>query len=126
MTLKPTPDRCSHTTRISLPGAHEPVEARCWLPADADDHLCAFHALMASLLRDVEAAAASRKAAADTAGLIYLCPAPTSRWFRCKRPLPCTSHGIDTPEQGLILHGDMLLQIPAKAERRRQAAKSGA
>lgn len=45
-------------------------------------------------------------------GAVYHCPAPTSRWFECSRPLPCTSHGLATVADALREHGRVL--IPAR------------
>jgi hypothetical protein len=41
----------------------------------------------------------------------YRCPEPTSRWFRCRRPLPCTSHAIATPEQAWERHSHVIAKV---------------
>lgn len=45
--------------------------------------------------------------------LEYRCPEPTSRWFRCRRPLPCTSHAIATPADAFTRHGHVSAKIIA-------------
>lgn len=64
----------------------------------------------------------TRKPVTDPTDLVapgeYLCPAPTSRLFACHRPLPCSSHGIDHPWQGWLVHGSAFLRLPEKPRRR--------
>lgn len=44
----------------------------------------------------------------------WRCPEQTSRWFRCRRPLPCTSHAIATYEDGFDRTGLIITKIIAE------------
>lgn len=52
-----------------------------------------------------------KTAAAARTRVEYRCPEPTSRWFRCRRPLPCTSHAIATLEDAWSRHGYVIAKI---------------
>lgn len=41
------------------------------------------------------------------------CPALTSRWHRCMRALPCTSHDVRTPIGAMMVYGEVLVANPA-------------
>lgn len=41
----------------------------------------------------------------------WRCPAPTSRWFRCRRPLPCTSHAVPHWQAGFNDHARIIAKI---------------
>lgn len=99
--LAPPAIRCGHVQTVHLPFDFDPVTARCWRPANPGGELCSWHAL----LRDV---VAGKPTDADDEGLEYLCPTPTSAWFRCRRPLPCTSHDIDNEDVGYARHGHLV------------------
>lgn len=48
-------------------------------------------------------------------GTTYHCPAPTSRWFECRRPLPCTSHGMLSALEAVAEHGFVV--VPTRYRR---------
>lgn len=101
------PVRCAHVTEIRWPVTGKVVEARCWAPAAPGEDLCTPHVAVRA---DERARAAAEP--------VYLCPTPTSAWFRCRRPLPCTSHDIDNEDVGYARHGHIVVQEPKKGRRR--------
>ncbi|NUS57066.1 MAG: hypothetical protein HOV66_19750 [Streptomycetaceae bacterium] len=115
--------RCGHRETITLPLLGE-VTARCWSHAAAGSDLCDRHGTARRAVRLLE------RLTIDTApvpaqphpGVEYLCPAPTSRLFRCLRPLPCTSHDVTEAETGRAVYGSVLLRTagrrrPVRAQR---------
>ncbi|HEY1118212.1 MAG TPA: hypothetical protein VGE43_10945 [Acidimicrobiales bacterium] len=93
--------RCGEVKTVELP-LFGTVEVRCWREAENTSDLCPRHA--------VERAVRRARERIETSGVppinvTFKCPAPTSRWWRCGRTLPCTSHDVPDWQTGREKYG---------------------
>lgn len=117
-------NRCGHidTARFPVIGA---VNFRCWENAGVDG-VCDKHRGERAIANVAEQILAEVRAsvfcaaweddwkAQPTPGATYLCPAPTSAFFACRRELPCTSHDVPNPVVGNLIYGSTLARVPGR------------